>query len=199
MQAEPDRDIARELRDCNCSDFLTRFKAQIAVWESEPLDSRLIPQLLESAVWLFNNSCDISCITMLNGVEAMERGLARRMRNFDLLRAMAFYALDMKEQSLSHLHREIEDHDSAAAREFLRDYFQCGVKADVRQWCAGPRRPLRSADDRGSAGGCRRGRDAEILTPPSRTVFRAIIHRGPCARKTSGRIRAACHGCIEGR
>ena len=124
------------MRECNCSDFLLRFKAHIPIWESEPLDRRLLQQLLESAVWLFNHAYYISCASMLNGIEAMDRGLARRMRNFDLLRAMALHALDMKEQSLSHLHREVENHDSAAAREFLQDYFERGITTDVRQWCA---------------------------------------------------------------
>ena len=150
MQAEPSCDIRKELRDCDCSDFLARFKAHIPRWEDEPLDSRVIPQLLEGAVWLFNRSCYISCVTMLNGIEGMERGLAGRMRNFDLLRAMALHALDRKEQSLAPLHREIENHDSAAAREFLRDYFERGVRADVRQWCAdhGDRFDLQMIDTR---------------------------------------------------
>jgi FkbM family methyltransferase len=136
MQAAPGGDIRRELRDCDCSDFLVRFRAQIPIWESEPLDNRLVPQLLENAVWLFNHSYHISCVSMLNGIEAMDRGVAGRMRNFDLLRAMSLHALDMKDQSLSCLHREIENHDSEAAREFLRDYVERGVNADVRQWCA---------------------------------------------------------------
>lgn len=136
MQAEPAGDLARELKDCDCSDFLARFKAHIVLWENEPLDSRLVPQLLEGAVWLFNRACYISCVTTLSGAEAMDRGLARRMRNCDLLRAMALCALDMKEQSLFHLRREIENHDSAAAREFLRDYFEWDGTMEVRQWCA---------------------------------------------------------------
>jgi len=73
---------------------------------------------------------------MLGGIEAMDHGLAARITNFDLLRAMSLYALDRKDQSLVHLNREIENHDNPAAREFLRDFFELGIKAGVQQWCA---------------------------------------------------------------
>jgi len=132
----PILDIAAELRGCDCSDFLTRFKAQIIKWESEPVQPEVMWRLLETVVALFNNRSYVSCVSFLNGIEIMDRGLAERFLNFDLLKAMALYALNVKESSLSCLHREIENHENPAAREFLRDFFERGQTQDVQKWCA---------------------------------------------------------------
>ncbi|MBN2133944.1 MAG: glycosyltransferase [Sedimentisphaerales bacterium] len=132
----PTLDVAAKLRACDCSDFLTRFKAQIIKWESEPVSPEVTRHLLETVAALFNNRCYVSCVSFLNGIEAMDRGIARRFRNFDLLKAMALWALDARESSLSCLHREMENHDNPAAREFLRDFFEKGQAQDVQAWCA---------------------------------------------------------------
>lgn len=132
----PTLDIAAELRGCDCSDFLTRFKAQIIKWESEPVQPEVMWHLLETVVALFNNRSYVSCVSFLNGIEIMDRGVAERFLNFDLLKAMALYALNVKESPLSCLHREIENHENPAAREFLRDFFERGQTQDVQKWCA---------------------------------------------------------------
>jgi hypothetical protein len=115
---------------------LTRFKAHIIRWESEPVQPAVMDSLLETAVALFNHGCYVSCVSFLNGIEVMDREIAAHFVNFDLLRAIALYALDMKDASLTYLHRELESHDSLGARSFLRDYFKMGVTTDVQKWCA---------------------------------------------------------------
>jgi len=132
----PTLDVAAELRACDCSDFLTRFKAQIIRWESEPVPPEARQYLLNAAEALFSNRSYVSCVSFLNGIETMDREIPQRFLNFDLLKAMALYALDAKESSLSRLHREIENHDNPAAREFLRDLFERGRTQDVQEWCA---------------------------------------------------------------
>ncbi len=135
-QTSPATDVAAELRNCDCSDFLRRFRAHIIKWESEPVQSEAIQSLLETAVALFNHCCYVSCVSMLNGVEVMDRTILQRFANLDLLKAISFYALDMKEQALFHLRREIDNHQSAAGAAFLRDYFENGLEIDVQKWCA---------------------------------------------------------------
>ena len=89
IQSLPDADIGEELRRCTCSDFLTRFKAQIIAWEGEPLDDRVIPEYLESAVRFFNGGYYVSCVNILNNVESFEPTVAGRVIGYDLLRGMA--------------------------------------------------------------------------------------------------------------
>jgi len=132
----PTLDVAAALRACDCSDFLTRFKAQIIKWESEPVPPEVTRHLLETVAALFNNRAYVSCVSFLNGIETMDREIPPRFLNFDLLKAMALYALDAKESSLSRLRREIENHENPAAREFLRDFFEKGRTQDVQEWCA---------------------------------------------------------------
>jgi MoaA/NifB/PqqE/SkfB family radical SAM enzyme len=136
MQAVPGTDLAAELRHCDCSDFLVRFKAHIIKWESEPLDEKVIPGLLRHGVWLFNKTFYVSCVGMLGSIELMEPGILRRCRNYDLLRAMALFALDRKDESRRYLEREIENHDSVAARRFLSECLDDDAPRDVQNWCA---------------------------------------------------------------
>jgi len=135
MQSIPGMDIAGELRQCTGGDFLTRFKAQILVWESEPLDDRAIPEFLQSAVNLFNQGYYVSCANILNGVEAFEPTITDRVIGYDLLRGMAFFAVKMREQSLACLDGEIQRHDNPGASRFKEDAFELSLPIDVQQWC----------------------------------------------------------------
>jgi hypothetical protein len=126
--------IGRELRECRCEDFLTRFKAQIIAWEAAPLDDRVIPEYLQSALRLFNKGYYISCVNILNGVESFEPTVARCVVGYDLVRGMAFYAVRLKEHSQACLGREIQHHDNPAARQFAEDAFASSRPVDVRQW-----------------------------------------------------------------
>ena len=150
LETFPNTDMKTELRNCVCSDFLERFKDHIIRWENEPLADNVIPELLKNSVRLFNKSFYVSCINMLNGMEVMVPDIVERFRNYDLLRAMAFFAIDMKEQSLTYLNREIQNHNNPAAKQFISDYFEGPRSArrsqtanskqqfqiDVQKWCA---------------------------------------------------------------
>jgi len=48
---------------------------------------------------------------------------------------MAYFAINMKQQCLRYLNREIENHNNAAARKFISDYFENQLNNSVRDWC----------------------------------------------------------------
>jgi glycosyltransferase involved in cell wall biosynthesis len=128
--------IEAELRNCVCSDFRERFKDHIIQWENEPLDDAVISRLLDNAVALFNRSYFVSCVSVLNDIEVMSAEAAKRFRNFDLLRAMALFAVDTKKRSLEYLHQELQHHDNPAARQFIQDCFDNQPATSVLKWCA---------------------------------------------------------------
>lgn len=136
LRAFPDTDLKTELRNCVCSDFLERFRDHIIRWENEPLDKNVIPELLKNSVWLFNKKFYVNCVSMLNGIEVMAPDIANRFKNYDLLRAMALFALDMKERSRMFLNRELQNHRNTAAKQFISDYFEKRSNTDVQRWCA---------------------------------------------------------------
>ena len=135
MQSSPGTDITQELRNCKCSDFLVRFKAQIVQWENEPLPPRFLEELLRNAVVSFNDRYYVSCVNVLNGVEAMDSTISAHVTGFDLLRGMAFYALDVKDHSRTYLDREIRAHGNPAAQAFVEEGFQPSSQVDVAVWC----------------------------------------------------------------
>ncbi|MBP7051072.1 MAG: hypothetical protein KBE65_08665 [Phycisphaerae bacterium] len=133
-QMQPDLDVAAELRRCDCSDFLTRFKAQILLWESEALPASFMNDLLKGAVVSLRSEAYVSCVAILSGMEVMQRDIARCVAGFDLLRAMALHASGLADLGRTCLDREIENHDSSAARRFLRDSQEQGASMDVYRW-----------------------------------------------------------------
>jgi predicted O-methyltransferase YrrM len=135
VQSVSGTDMGRALRACRCGDFLTRFKAQIIAWESEPLGDRVIPGFLQRAVRLFNAGHYISCVNVLNGVESFEPTVAGRVTGYDLLRGMAFFAVRLNDRSRMCLDQEIQRHDNPGARAFQEDAFALSPPVDVRRWC----------------------------------------------------------------
>ncbi|MEE8149752.1 MAG: glycosyltransferase, partial [candidate division Zixibacteria bacterium] len=135
LRNNPAADIAAELRNCKCSDFIEKHGHLFAQWESEPLNDETIKQLIAIVVGLFNRHCCVSCIVRLEGMETMICDIAKRFKNYDLLRAMAYFSLDRKQESLKYLNREIENHNSPAARKFISDYFENQLKTDPQSWC----------------------------------------------------------------
>lgn len=135
IQSLPNVDVAEELRRCKCSDFLTRFKAQIIAWEGEPLDKRVVPEYLESAVRFFNGGYYVSCVNILNNVESFEPAVVDRVMGYDLLRGMALHAVQLKECSRVCLDREIRRHDNAGARAFKREVLDSPHAVEMWQWC----------------------------------------------------------------
>lgn len=150
LQKNPAVDIKTELSNCKCNDYMNRYSNFFEQWESEPLGNNVIGQLVNTAVVLFNDHRYVSCITTLNGMEVSLGDMTKRFKNYDLLRALAFFAIDMKEQSLMHAKREMQNHSNPAAKQFISDYFegprstrrsQSGnvkqqLQTDVQRWCA---------------------------------------------------------------
>lgn len=142
---QPALDVAAELRNCDCSDFLMRFKAKILQWESELLPADFLNELLAGAAAAFRTRSYVSCVVVLNGLEVMHRGIARRVMGFDLFRAMALHALELCDRARIQAQREVENHDSVIARRFLQDSQEQGASMAVDRWCAehAPRLELR--------------------------------------------------------
>jgi GT2 family glycosyltransferase len=131
---QPGTDIAAELRNCNCSDFLTRFKDKIVEWESEPLPANFVNELLSGALDAFRHGAYVSSVAILNGLGVMRPDISRRVPGFDLLKGMAFCAAGLTERGLRRLEQEAGHHESRAARQFLRDVREQGPSMDVRLW-----------------------------------------------------------------
>jgi len=131
----PNAAIKSELKNCTCSDFTEKYGHLFTQWESAPLDSNSLVSLANGAVNLFNIRRYVTCIIRLDGLEKMGRDIVKRFKNYDLLRAIAYFALDMKEQCLEYLNREIQNHNNPAARQFISDYFENQQTMDVMSWC----------------------------------------------------------------
>ncbi len=130
----PGLDIAAELRQCDCADFLTRFKAHIIKWEAEEPDQKVVSELLEIALGLFKEGHYVSCISTLNGLETMDPPIAKHVRGFDLLQGAAFYAIEKMEKSRDYLEREIRNHDNPAARQLIANGFDREEALNVLVW-----------------------------------------------------------------
>ena len=90
-------------------------------------------ELLTNGLSFFRQKAYVSCVIILNGVEVMQRDIARRVTGFDLLRGMAYCASGLHERGLSYLQREIENHDNLAAHKFLRDSQRAGAVDGCRR------------------------------------------------------------------
>jgi len=127
-------DIRSEFKNCTCSGFAEKHRDQIAKLESQPIDNRILIELLQSAIKLFCEGKYVSSITKMDGIETMCNDFVKVFKNCDLLRAMCCFGLDMKPESLRYLNSEIKNHNNPAARQFLRDYFEKQSTTSVQQW-----------------------------------------------------------------
>ena len=135
LNNNPDVDIKAELRKCRCDDYIKRYGYLFEQWESQQLDDNILWWFISRGVGNFNESKYVQCIIILDSVEKILNSVAKRFKNYDLLRAMAYFALDRKQESLKYLNREIENHNNAAARKFISDYFENQLNTSVRDWC----------------------------------------------------------------
>ncbi len=135
LHNNPNVDIKAELGNCKCNDYIERYGHLFEQWESEPLNNEMLNMLISIVVGLFNNCRYVSCIVRLEGMETMARNIAKRFKNYDLLRAITYFAIDMKQQSLECLNREIQNHNNQAAIKFISDYFENPSETDVYSWC----------------------------------------------------------------
>jgi glycosyltransferase involved in cell wall biosynthesis len=94
----------------------------------------MLYRFADRALAQFVNSKYISCIITLNTVGKRVKGVERIFRNYDFLRGLAYFAVNMKAESRGYLNREIQNYNNAAARQFISDYFENQIEADVRNW-----------------------------------------------------------------
>ncbi len=139
---QPQLDMAAALRNCNCSDFLLRFKAKILQLESESLSVHFLNDLLAGALASFRSEAYVNCVVILDGLEVMQRDIARRVPGFDLLKAMALCGSGLQDRARTHGEREIENHNSSIARRFLHDSRRQGASMDVPRWYVENASPL---------------------------------------------------------
>ena len=119
----PAKDICYELKNCKCNDYIAKYGLLFESWEKEKLDENSIGVYTVRAVDRFNEDKFVSCIITLDSVEKISGDVSKKMRNYNLLRAMAYYAIGEKERSLEYLDLEIKTHNSQAAIKFLNDGF----------------------------------------------------------------------------
>ena len=129
-------EVSNALTNCTCSDFLKRYSDDIKKLKAQPTDFSVVANLLDTAGRMFLKRQYVSCVAAINNAETMHHDLPKTFRNCDLLRAMCYVALDMKPGSLKYLNREIQNHNSPASKQFLTDYFERQLTADVQQWYA---------------------------------------------------------------
>jgi glycosyltransferase involved in cell wall biosynthesis len=120
---------------CSASDFLQRFADQIRSAESRPLEPDMLLVFACRATEYFNSGKFVSCISQLSSVMNIDPQVNRRFRNFDLLKAMAFYAIGMREHCADCIRGEIKNHHNTAARQFAKDYLETSSEQDILQWC----------------------------------------------------------------
>ncbi|MCH7555844.1 MAG: glycosyltransferase [Planctomycetes bacterium] len=103
-------------------------------FDTRPVNRTMLYRFADRALAQFVNSKYISCIITLNTVGKRVKGVERIFRNYDLLRGLAYFAVSMKAESRGYLNREIQNYNNAAARQFISDYFENQIEADVRNW-----------------------------------------------------------------
>ncbi|MFA5424646.1 MAG: glycosyltransferase, partial [Phycisphaerae bacterium] len=128
-------DIACELGKCAASDFIPKYESMFDKWEAQPVEDKFLFQMANWSLYLLNTKKFVSCACTLNSCEKIHPGIAGKFKHFDLMRAMAFYSLDKKEQALRYLNCEIENHKSPAAVKFMDDFINREPDTDILSWC----------------------------------------------------------------
>jgi len=134
LESASPADVSIALKNCVCSDFLRRFRGDIEKSKAQPADFRVVVNLLTAAVRMFLNRRYVSCVGAINNAETMCPDLVKTFKNCDFLRAICYVALDMKPGSLKYLNREIQNHDSPAAKQLFMDYLEKQLTTDVQNW-----------------------------------------------------------------
>ncbi|MDO8301822.1 MAG: glycosyltransferase, partial [Sedimentisphaerales bacterium] len=128
-------DVTALFRQTGCGEFLEKYGDKIRESESQPLPEGMLLAFACKAIEFFNQGLFVSCINRLNGVETIVPDAAKRFKNFCLLKAIAFYALEMREKCEQYLETEIQNHDNPAARHFAADSLGNNVRLNVIDWC----------------------------------------------------------------
>jgi glycosyltransferase involved in cell wall biosynthesis len=129
-------EVSELFKACTCDDFASRYAHEIAARQAEPLSREILLGWANKAVELFNRGCYVSCLRQLLGLENILPEASARLKNLNLLKAMAFHQLGFYERCAPLLEAEEVMHHSKAARQFLQDFIRNRNCTDVLAWCA---------------------------------------------------------------
>lgn len=135
-QAGNVKDLAEELRMCDCSDFTSKFAAKIDQCKIEAPDEDLRNKLMGRAVFFFNLEKYVSCLDNMNNIEKMFPDVADNYMNFSFLKAMVYFSLDLRQKGMERITRELQTFNNPGARKFIGDYISNRIKGTIFDWCA---------------------------------------------------------------
>jgi Flp pilus assembly protein TadD len=101
-----------------------------------PIDREVSYGFVKRAITWFNLREYVNCINTLNNTQKMAPNITKRFKGYDLLLALAYFAIGREQQCLTCLRREIQNHNNPAAGKFLSDYFEKNLRMDVQNWCS---------------------------------------------------------------
>jgi glycosyltransferase involved in cell wall biosynthesis/phenylacetate-coenzyme A ligase PaaK-like adenylate-forming protein/MoaA/NifB/PqqE/SkfB family radical SAM enzyme len=127
--------VAEELKNCKCGDYIERYGHLFHEWESKPLGDAVLCGFIERAVLQFNEKKYVSCIITLDSVEKIETNVTKRYHSYDFIRGMAYFAIGDKERCLKYLNNEISNHDNEVVKRFYDECVSSQVIKKVDKWC----------------------------------------------------------------
>jgi len=101
-----------------------------------PVDREISYGFVKRAITWFNLREYVNCINTLINTQKMAPNITKRFKGYDLLLALAYFAIGREQQCLTCLRREIQNHNNPAAGKFLSDYFEKNLRMDVQNWCS---------------------------------------------------------------
>lgn len=96
----------------------------------------LLNNFCARSLQLFEQGQCLGCVVTLGHAEMIKPDIAKRFRNFDLLRAIGLLALGARQRSKTFAETELRDHGSKAASEFISHCLQAKANVDVHRWYA---------------------------------------------------------------
>jgi len=130
LDSDPAVDVKAELRRSVCNDFVEKNGHLFAEWEGAPLTGPIVQKFVRTIWSQFARGQFVRCIVTCGTVERLVEGIANNVRDYDLVRGLAYFALGYRQESRECLLRESHAHGTRLAADFLREY----VDHDSGQW-----------------------------------------------------------------
>ena len=128
-KANPSMDVAREIRECTCADFIPQFGHLFGEWESAPVNDTMIQGLINRGLSQFSSEQYTSALITLNCLDQMVSGGCQSYRNLNFTRGLAYYAGGDDEQASANIQKEIQLFRNENARVFLSRYLETDSRA----------------------------------------------------------------------
>ncbi len=122
VRVNPTIDLKTELRNCKCTDFRTRYGHLFSQWETQPLTEQMLKQMVDKAFAHFTVQQFASCAILLHTLERIAPGTENNFTNIDLIRGLAYFAMDDEHKSRKYASREYRNHRNETALEFIHNY-----------------------------------------------------------------------------